>query len=299
MRRPMARFLPLIVVLLSAISLSPQPANGGSMSVWQARKTVIKGLQQVDPNATFLRSVPSNIKITAQSVEFFAAVGNCNLCPVPGSPSGSTYKFDLARIGTFGLAGSRQPGIGMARRREPGTGLLIDGREPHYTQNLFSVDCSRDADMRIWGLFFWRTSEETRAFADAMNRLRSAARGEGDGGQDGIWRDFPRKAAEWRASPSRPPLTEEVRRHRLVAENAIRENDFDTAVSEYIDGLESDPTWPEGHFNAALLMGELGYYSEAIRHMQAYVELVPEAPDAQAARDQIVIWGVKARKQHP
>jgi len=117
--------------------------------------------------------------------------------------------------------------------------------------------------------------------------------------KDGIRRDFPQKAAEWRALPSGPPVSEEVRRHRLVAENAIRENDFDTAVSEYIDGLESDPTWPEGHFNAALLMGELGYYSEAIRHMQAYVELVPEAPDAQAARDQIVIWGVKARKQHP
>ncbi|MEW6720301.1 MAG: tetratricopeptide repeat protein, partial [Thermodesulfobacteriota bacterium] len=167
------------------------------------------------------------------------------------------------------------------------------------TQTLFSVSCSGDKNARIWGLFFWRTSAETRAFADAMNRLRSAARGEGDSGQDGIWRDFARKAADWRALPSKPPVSEEVRQHRLVAENALREKDFDTAVAEYIDGLESDPLWPEGHFNAALLMGELGYYTEAIRHIQAYVELVPEAPDAQAARDQIVIWKVKAQKMRP
>jgi len=30
--------------------------------------------------------------------------------------------------------------------------------------------------------------------------------------------------------------------------------------------------------------------------MQAYLELVPDAPDAQGARDQIVIWKAKLEK---
>ena len=55
-------------------------------------------------------------------------------------------------------------------------------------------------------------------------------------------------------------------------------------------GLADYPVWPEGQFNAALLSAEMGYFPEAVRHMRCYLELVPEAADAQAARDQIVIW---------
>ncbi|MEW6721376.1 MAG: hypothetical protein AB1346_13090, partial [Thermodesulfobacteriota bacterium] len=154
MRRTAARCIPKFIVLLYTFALPPlvcadfpflpgkalafemaseRAAGGGSMSIWKARKTVINGLQQVDPTATFLRSVPSDIKVTGQAIEFYAAVGNCNLCPLPGTSSGTTHKFDLMRIGTFSVAGSRQAGIGMSRRREPGTGLLINGTEPHYT----------------------------------------------------------------------------------------------------------------------------------------------------------------------
>jgi regulator of sirC expression with transglutaminase-like and TPR domain len=53
--------------------------------------------------------------------------------------------------------------------------------------------------------------------------------------------------------------------------------------------LDIDSVWPEGHFNATLLYAELKNYDDAIRHMRAYLELVPEAPDAQAARDQMVM----------
>lgn len=267
-------------------------APSGSMSIWQARKAVIAGLQRVVPN-DFLLTAPSKIKIDSESIEFFAAVSpvggsEYGKCPVPGTPSGSTYKVDLKRVGTFGVAGSRV--AGYARRRDSGAGLLIDGMEPHFAQRSFGVTCSSNENTRIWGILSWSASGETRSFVDAMNLLRAAARGGGGSGQEGIWNDFHKKAAAWRALPSKPQVPEEVRRHRLVAESSIREKDFDTAVGAYVDGLASYPEWPEGHFNAALLSAELGYYSESIRHMQAYLELVPEAPDAQSARDQIVIW---------
>ena len=71
------------------------------------------------------------------------------------------------------------------------------------------------------------------------------------------------------------------------------------ALNDYEIGLQSCHTWPEGHFNAALIAAELGDFANAVEHMQSYLELVPNAPDAQAARDQITIWQHKAGQQKP
>jgi hypothetical protein len=285
-------------------SQSTMNAPTSSITIWQARKAVITGLQHVVPSA-WLLSVPSKIKINAESIDFYASVKpsggsdpNDFKCNVPGLPSGSTYTVDLKRIGTFTLAGPRIAGYMF--RRDPGTGLLVDGQEPFFAQtrccSRYDVSCSPDENTRIWGILFWRTREETQSFANAMNHLRSVARGESKGGQDAVWRDFQQKAATWRALSSKPPIPEEVRQHRLLAENALREKDLDTAIGEYEDGLTIFPVWAEGHFNAALLSAELGYYFEAIRHMRAYLDLVPKATDAQSARDQIIIWEAKLTK---
>jgi regulator of sirC expression with transglutaminase-like and TPR domain len=65
----------------------------------------------------------------------------------------------------------------------------------------------------------------------------------------------------------------------------------------YEAGLALYPTWPEGHFNAALIAAELGDYTDAAEHMQSYLELLPNAPDAHAARDQLDLWQLKAKEQ--
>jgi regulator of sirC expression with transglutaminase-like and TPR domain len=114
---------------------------------------------------------------------------------------------------------------------------------------------------------------------------------------DAAWREFQVQATAWRALSVKPVIKEDVRKHRLLAENAVKEKQFDSAVEEYEAGLQIDPVWPEGHFNAALLCAELGYYPEAIHHMRAYLELVPDAPDAQRARDQLMIWEARLTKR--
>jgi len=81
-----------------------------------------------------------------------------------------------------------------------------------------------------------------------------------------------------------------------MAEEAVKANRPAEALGYFEAGIELYPTWPEGDFNAALIAGELGYYADAIEHMQAYLELVPDAADAQAARDQIAIWQYKAKQ---
>ncbi len=104
------------------------------------------------------------------------------------------------------------------------------------------------------------------------------------------WTDFQQKAAAWRALPVKPALSENVRRERVLAENAFREKQLSSAVDHYEAGLKMNPLWPEGQFNAALLYAELEDYNKAVWHMRAYLELVPDAPDAEGARDQLIIW---------
>jgi tetratricopeptide (TPR) repeat protein len=129
------------------------------------------------------------------------------------------------------------------------------------------------------------------SFAAAFNVLRAFAMD-----PNAPLRTFTQRAAAWRALATKPPIPEEVNVQRLMAEDAIKENKPDEALSYFENGIELYPTWPEGNFNAALIAGDLGYYADAIEHMQAYLELVPNAADAQAARDKILIWQVKSKQ---
>jgi tetratricopeptide (TPR) repeat protein len=94
----------------------------------------------------------------------------------------------------------------------------------------------------------------------------------------------------WRGLQQKPAMPEEARRHKVLAENAYREKNLDKATTEYIDALDVYPCWPEGQFNVALMLGETGYYPMAVSRMKRYLELVPDAADAAAAKDKIIIW---------
>jgi hypothetical protein len=105
---------------------------------------------------------------------------------------------------------------------------------------------------------------------------------------------FPQLAAAWRALATKPPLAEKARILRLAAEDAIKRQKPDEALNDFELGVQADPTWAQGWFNAALLAGELGFFADAADHMQNYLELLPDAPDAKSARDQIDLWKYKA-----
>jgi tetratricopeptide (TPR) repeat protein len=113
--------------------------------------------------------------------------------------------------------------------------------------------------------------------------------------REAAWHDFQPKAAAWRALPVKPPLNAETDRHRILAENALKEKSMDSAIEHYESALDIQPTWPAGWFNLALLYAEQRNYADATDAMKHYLELVPDASDAQQARDQIVIWEDKAK----
>lgn len=306
--------IPLVVLTIIAQAVAKEKKGRGKsqteqavepptkpMTVWQARKSVIAGLQRVV--LLDVAAQPSSINITGDSVEFVVLVRpdseswNRPYDSVPCLNSGTPCKTDLKRIGEFtvdprGWADEAQHSRFGGRLR----GLLINGKVPLFDNRTWSGTHNPDEDAKMWSIALWRSSEEAQSFADAMNRLRSAARGGQSIVQEAGWPELQQKAAVWRALAEKPAISEDVRRHRILAENAVKENRFDSAIEEYEAGLEINPTWPEGHFNAALLCAEMGYYSEAMHHMRAYLELTPEAPDAQQARDQLVIWEAKLAK---
>ncbi len=114
--------------------------------------------------------------------------------------------------------------------------------------------------------------------------------------REAAWRDFQPRAAAWRELATKPALSPDAERHRLLAENAVKEHDFDSAMDHYESALEIQPTWPAGWFNLALIRSETNAYADAIDSMKHYLELVPDAPDAKDAREQMIIWEEKQRR---
>lgn len=101
---------------------------------------------------------------------------------------------------------------------------------------------------------------------------------------------FRESAARYRSLPAKPELPEEAREFRVRAEYAIGQKQFQEAVDLYGRALKISPWWPEGHFNQALILGEMGCPEEAIAAMNRYIALVPDAPDIRAARDRVYQW---------
>jgi tetratricopeptide (TPR) repeat protein len=127
-------------------------------------------------------------------------------------------------------------------------------------------------------------ADEATAFSD-LQKKESAA-----------FAEFQEKAKVWLALPQKPSLPEEARRFRVLAEDATESKDFEKAVGYYEQGLAIEPMWPVGHYNAALIYGELKNYNMAVIHMKRFLVLKPDAKEAQTYRDKIYIWEEKAKE---
>ncbi len=106
---------------------------------------------------------------------------------------------------------------------------------------------------------------------------------------------FKRVADAYRQAPDKPPLPEEARRFKVQAEAAVKEKNWTRAAFSYREALLIAPSWPEGRFNRALILGEMGDYAVAAQEMQRYLLLVPGAPNVRAAQDKIYAWEGQAQ----
>ncbi len=235
--------------------------NGAPLTLRQAITAVITGFQS-SPIA--MAADPVSFKFAFDSFEFNAKYSNYK--------GFQHYQVDLATLPRV----FPKRGFGGVYRLKDEAGN----------------DLPKPLDHLWWHPHYQHAQENAELVAKALNRLRYMA------GDHGIMapRNFSQAVTLWRTLPQKPPIPEAVREQRLLAETAFKEEKLADALYHYEKGVEIDPVWPEGRFNAALIAAELQLYDEAVQQMRAYLELAPDAPDAQSARDQIVIWQDKFKQ---
>jgi tetratricopeptide (TPR) repeat protein len=127
-------------------------------------------------------------------------------------------------------------------------------------------------------------------FADGLKYLAAAARQQALAQREAGFAQFSIQAKAWREVSPKPAMPDAAHEHQVLAEYAFKERATEKSIREYQSALDIFPTWPEGQFNLATLAGEQKDYDVAIFHMKEYLELVPDSPDASAAKDSIIIW---------
>ena len=265
--RSFAAVIALLFLLIPALEATEQAktntTSAPSMTLWQARRAVVAGLSA---RGYRLLVDPRSFRFTLDDFEFDAVVYKKHQ---------QHYKVDLRTLEPV-----------FAQRRGLGWG------NEHVLRNQAGRDLAYPLSEKGFGE--GDPAAAAGSLAAALNCLRAFA-----GKASDPFRTFTQQAALWRALTNKPPLPEEVRVRRMLAEDAVRNNKPEDALNLYELGVQIYPMWPQGWFNAAVVAANLGYYVDAAEHMQAYLELMPDAADAQAARDQIAMWQYKAKQPQP
>lgn len=100
-----------------------------------------------------------------------------------------------------------------------------------------------------------------------------------------------------KARPDLVQLPEEARRYLMRAEMAKKENRFDDALKEYKEAAKIAPFYPAIYKDIALTCEALKDYRQAIKNMNIYLDLFPEAPEAREAKDMIYKWEYMVEKE--
>lgn len=97
--------------------------------------------------------------------------------------------------------------------------------------------------------------------------------------------------------PSLMELRGEARKYLLQAEVLFNQNKFEEALLDLDKALSHQPFNPQLYFNKALICEKLSNLEEAIQNMEIYLQLYPQAPNAQIVRDQIYKWRFLLEKE--
>jgi len=147
-----------------------------------------------------------------------------------------------------------------------------------------------DDDKKNWATGDASDEEEGNKIVAALMRWKISTVAEREAFFDERQTQFAAVANTYRNQNPKPIISEDVRRLEVIANAAVKEKRFGDAANAYEDALKLAPWWPEGQFNAALILSEIHYYNEAIEHMRNYLALAPGAPNARAAQDHIYAW---------
>jgi tetratricopeptide (TPR) repeat protein len=258
------------------------PGNAMSLSVRQARVN----LKQATKNA-YIGSLKSCFLWSCVIMEFqpidfrFTAVGFTVSTPYIFNSPGVKHLHDLKYTVDFSKAKDYARSFNIPK-------------STCSTGNCYGVGGLIHPTLHEIGALVWSDESEAQGFADAFNRLVYAARHREI---EERFAAFRTAAKAWRENPAKPSLGAEADQQRALAENAIKEKNPESAIDHFEIAVEMQPMWPAGWFNLAVIYAEQNDYADAADRMKHYLELAPEASDAQQARDQMTTWVGKLEEQ--
>jgi tetratricopeptide (TPR) repeat protein len=205
----------------------------------------------------------------------------------------ATGSCDAPRVDSQYIVCGHSFGIALARVVSVGTNYDNAGGFPHFYVTW--QDYAHDQQESVaWARAVISFSNAAiryhERFRMALEFLAANARPEASENEAREFVQFQAQARAWRDAAVKPPMPEAAHEHQVLAEYAFKEKDTDKAINEYTAALDVYPYWPEGQFNLATLAGEKKLYAVAVFHMKEYLELVPDSPDTQAAKDSVIIW---------
>lgn len=254
------------------------------MSAWLALMILVTGC-----------SIPQHFRASSQTVgeladplEAFVALQRS------AEKSGGTKSCTNQRVhvATFSISGTK---IQITCR--DGSQQILHYREAPEAEAMSDVNSFGRVELygkdgtahRVVNTIYWSKFESAKEFANAWYVL-AQPRKLPDPATDSVFLDAVKR---YRAEPQ--THAETLRRVQIQVENAIKEHRTIEAATLYHDMLKTAAGWPEGHFNLALIYGDLEVYAEAITEMKRYLYLAPNAPDVRAAQDKIYEWELKAK----
>ena len=140
----------------------------------------------------------------------------------------------------------------------------------------------------------WFKRDAARKFVDAMLTLKEAALAPDT--EEADFTAFTANAKTWLAATPKPEMSEEARTYKVLAEDAFERKDVTAALDAFCGALDKYPMWPKGQYNAAVLAAEAEDFELAAHHMRRYLVLAPDAKDAAAAKDRLLLWQHKAKE---
>lgn len=246
--------------------------------------TALLGLSCLLPQSSFARRNASQLE--PQGQEEAVKWAEEALASFKTSKVGDQYMFYSDGQNNFGIALARLSSV-----------RFNDTRQYPMNNCVYWQDYAHDAQESICWNF--KRQKQAERFAGALQYLSTEAREKITAQYEADWQNFQVQAKTWQEAAVKPTMPEAAHEHQVLAEYAFKEKNTDKAIAEYVAALNIFPTWPEGQFNLATLAGERKYYELAILHMKEYVQLAPQAPDAQAAQDGIIIWRDKISTLFP
>jgi hypothetical protein len=266
--------------LVKYMGLSAGQVRAARLQLMDAVQKVRTCPARLGVPACSFESAPANFTITQKQIRFWAPVNKAY-----GGPRWAFINLDTVP----GL----QPKVREGWRILDPTAMYLSFDPEERNFDKASTNILFDRPRLEWVT----NSPDVKRFVEALEVLKKNAKSP-VGAEEQELAEFHTRALQWRALSEKPALPDAVHREEVLARNSLQaDQNPEVALAHFEKGLSIEPLWPAGQLGAATICGELQRYECAVLHAERFLDLVPEAPQAETLRDKLIIWKDKLGKE--